>query len=149
MSTRQPFDDASPTVAQPARAAGGVDVVVVGGCGHVGLPLGIALANTGLKVVAYDTDPDAVELVNGGVLPFSEEQGREQLARAIADQRFTATTKPDVVGDADTVIVVVGTPVDEHLNPEPLAVLRAVTELEHVSARPASCSSCAAPCTRV
>ena len=31
------------------------DVVVVGGCGHVGLPLGLAFAARGLDVVLYDT----------------------------------------------------------------------------------------------
>ena len=30
------------------------DVVVVGGCGHVGLPLGLAFADRGLKVALFD-----------------------------------------------------------------------------------------------
>ena len=30
------------------------DVVVVGGCGHVGLPLAIAFADRGLRVGIYD-----------------------------------------------------------------------------------------------
>ena len=37
-----------------------LDVVVVGGCGHVGLPLAMAFADRGLQVGAYDIDPVAV-----------------------------------------------------------------------------------------
>ena len=32
------------------------EIVIVGGLGHIGLPLGIALANTGMKVSLYDID---------------------------------------------------------------------------------------------
>ena len=42
------------------------DVVVVGGCGHVGLPLAIILASKSLKVVAFDTNIQVVAKVNSG-----------------------------------------------------------------------------------
>ena len=47
-----------------------LDVVVVGGCGHVGLPLAIALASRGRRVGIYDINQAAVDLVGGGDLPF-------------------------------------------------------------------------------
>jgi UDP-N-acetyl-D-mannosaminuronic acid dehydrogenase len=43
-----------------------LDVVVVGGCGHVGLPLAIAFADRGLRTIAFDLNPDGVELVQSG-----------------------------------------------------------------------------------
>jgi UDP-N-acetyl-D-mannosaminuronic acid dehydrogenase len=48
------------------------DVVVIGGGGHVGLPLAIAFADRGSRVVSYDISPGAVESVNAGVMPFTE-----------------------------------------------------------------------------
>ncbi|HEY8472313.1 MAG TPA: hypothetical protein VIL37_06700, partial [Natronosporangium sp.] len=45
------------------------DVVIVGGCGRVGLPLGLALASRGLSVVLYDLNLEAVEAVNAGRMP--------------------------------------------------------------------------------
>ena len=48
------------------------DVVVIGGCGHVGLPLAIAFADRGANVAVYDVNPDAVAQVGGGRLPFDE-----------------------------------------------------------------------------
>ena len=68
-------------------------------------------------------------LVNGGRLPFSEPGGNEALAGALGSGLFRASTQPQVVSDAEHVIVVIGTPVDEHLNPDPQAVLEALAEL--------------------
>ena len=102
------------------------DVVVVGGCGHVGLPLAIALADRGARVGIYDLSAAAVELVNGGVLPFAEPGAAEVLKRVVAEGRLAASASPAIVGEAEHVIVVIGTPVDEHLNPDQQAVPRAL-----------------------
>jgi UDP-N-acetyl-D-mannosaminuronic acid dehydrogenase len=104
------------------------DVVVIGGCGHVGLPLAIAFADRGLKVGIYDLNESAVKLVQSGQLPFQEEGAAEVLARVLADDRLSASTDPAVIGQADAVVVVIGTPVDEHLNPDPHAVTRALKD---------------------
>ena len=102
------------------------DVVIVGGCGHVGLPLGIALADAGLGVVVYDISDASVKLVNNAELPFDEPGALPILERVVASGRLRASTDPVVVADARTVIVVIGTPVDEHLNPDPQAIPRAL-----------------------
>ena len=102
------------------------DVVVVGGCGHVGLPLAIAFADRGAQVTVYDIDPAATGLVSSGRLPFQEPGAAPLLERAVADGRLAASSDPAVVSTAEHVIVVVGTPVDEHLNPDQQAVPRAL-----------------------
>jgi UDP-N-acetyl-D-mannosaminuronic acid dehydrogenase len=104
------------------------DVVVVGGCGHVGLPLAIALADSGASVLVYDVSAPAVELVNDGVLPFDEPGGDVKLKEAVTSGALRASTDPSVVGKAENVVVVIGTPVDEHLNPDPQAIPRALEE---------------------
>jgi len=102
------------------------DVVVIGGCGHVGLPLAIALADRGASVLVYDISQAAVDLVNDAVLPFEEAGAGDKLKAAVAAQTLRATTDPSVVSDAENVVVVIGTPVDEHLNPDPQAIPRAL-----------------------
>jgi UDP-N-acetyl-D-mannosaminuronic acid dehydrogenase len=104
------------------------DVVVVGGCGHVGLPLGLAFADRGLNVALFDVNERAVAGVMSGRMPFQEAGGQEVLARVVGD-RLMATSDPTIVSTAENVIVVIGTPVDEHLNPDPNVVSNAVTEL--------------------
>ncbi len=102
------------------------DIVIFGGCGHVGLPLGIAFASRGRSVALYDLDTAAVELVKGGRMPFREQGADQLLPNVLASGRLTATTDPHVVGTAENVIVVVGTPVDRHLSPDIGAVMRAL-----------------------
>ena len=89
-----------------------LDVVVVGGCGHVGLPLALAFADRGLHVGIYDLDAIAVDMVSSGVMPFDEPGAPEVLKRVIAASRLQPTTDPKIVARAENVVVVIGTPVD-------------------------------------
>jgi UDP-N-acetyl-D-mannosaminuronic acid dehydrogenase len=98
------------------------DAVVIGGCGHVGLPLAVALADSGASVLVYDVDAASVALVNDCVLPFNEPGATDVLARVVAAGRLRASTDPATVAEAENVVVVIGTPVDEHLNPDPQAI---------------------------
>lgn len=102
------------------------NVVVVGGCGHVGLPLAIMLADRGLTVVSYDVNSSVVATVNGGMMPFDEPGAPEILTRVLANGNFAASNDPVCISEAENVVVVIGTPVDEHLNPDADAVPRAV-----------------------
>ena len=70
------------------------DVVIVGGCGRVGLPLGVALASRGLGVVLCDINAAAVQTVNDGRLPFAEPGAAQLLADAVREGRLRATTDP-------------------------------------------------------
>ncbi len=95
---------------------------IIGGCGHVGLPLGIALARAGLRVTLLDIDEAAVRRVNAGEMPFLE-NGADEALRAVVDEgSLLATTDPVGVSEAEAVIVVIGTPIDEHLNPDPTSI---------------------------
>jgi UDP-N-acetyl-D-mannosaminuronic acid dehydrogenase len=121
------------------------DVVVVGGCGRVGLPLALAFADRGCEVGIYDINQSAVDRVNSAEMPFAEDGAFDVLVRTVGD-RLVATTDPRIVSSAEHVVVVIGTPVDEHLNPDPNAVSGSVRDLlEYLST--GSCWSCAPPST--
>ena len=104
-------------------------IVVVGGCGHVGLPLAMAFADQGCHVISYDLNPAAVDLVNQGKMPFLEPDSEAVMSRIRAAKTFRASTDPNVISQAEVLIVVIGTPVDEHLNPDAEAVPAAVAAL--------------------
>ncbi len=106
-----------------------LDVVVVGGCGHVGLPLGIAFADRGMRTVVYDINDASVALVNSATMPFDEPDAPPVLARVIGNGTLRASSDPSVISEAEHVVVVIGTPVDEHLNPDARAVPDAVGAL--------------------
>jgi UDP-N-acetyl-D-mannosaminuronic acid dehydrogenase len=92
----------------------------------VGLPLGLAFADAGLKTTLYDTNLAAVDRVRSGKMPHLEPSAPEVLARTLANGMLTASSEPSSVGACEHLIVVVGTPVDEHLNPDPQAVVSAI-----------------------
>jgi len=104
-----------------------LDLVVVGGCGRVGLPLGLAFADRGLRVGLYDINEQSVAGVSAGTMPFKEAGASEILARV--GPEMVVTTDASVVSRAENIVVVIGTPVDEHLDPSPTAVPDAVEEL--------------------
>lgn len=111
------------------RTSGGqmsFEAVVIGGGGHVGLPLAIMLSSRGVNTVIYDVSKSAVEGINAGKMPFWEPGAEKLLQESIATEQLIATTDPSVTGEADCLIVVIGTPVDEHLNPDPQAITLAL-----------------------
>jgi UDP-N-acetyl-D-mannosaminuronic acid dehydrogenase len=104
-------------------------VAIVGGCGHVGLPLGLAFASRGLDVVLYDLNERSVAVVNEGTMPFDEPGAPEVLTSVVASGRLRASSAPDVIADAEHVVIVIGTPIDEHLNPDLNAVPAAIADI--------------------
>ncbi len=91
-------------------------LVIIGGCGHVGLPLGIVFANCGINVVLLDVSAERITTVNSGRAPFMENAAAEHL-KAVIGKTLVATSDSSCLKTADAAIAVVGTPVDEHLNP--------------------------------
>jgi UDP-N-acetyl-D-mannosaminuronic acid dehydrogenase len=102
-------------------------VVVVGGGGHVGLPLALVLADSGFEAVSLDISAETVAKINSGQMPFVENGAQELLTRTLENGTFSATSNHDSLKTADIVVIVIGTPVDEHLNPDPNAVVNAVS----------------------
>lgn len=103
-------------------------IVIVGGCGHVGLPLGIVFATEGLDVVLLDTDLDKVEAVNAGRMPFLENSA-DQALLSVVGQSLWATADRECLRDAGVAIAVLGTPVDEHLNPTVTSLFRNIDSM--------------------
>jgi UDP-N-acetyl-D-mannosaminuronic acid dehydrogenase len=105
-----------------------MDIVIIGGCGHVGLPLGLAFADKGKSVLLYDINEQAIETIRRGELPFIEYDAEPILKRVIG-KNLTLTSNPADISQAKYVIVAIGTPVDEYLNPKLRALLDAFDRL--------------------
>jgi len=94
-----------------------LDLAVIGGGGHVGLPLSLLFADCGRSTAIIDTDARKVDLIRSGQMPFMEDDAPEMLKRTLASGKLTATTDVAVIARARFIICIIGTPVDEHLNP--------------------------------
>lgn len=93
------------------------DLCVIGGCGHVGLPLSIAFALRGKRVAVFDIDRDAANRVGRGEMPFIEQGGERDLRAALASGLLVVGTSREVIAASDAVVLVVATPIDGHMSP--------------------------------
>ncbi|MEI7805980.1 MAG: nucleotide sugar dehydrogenase [Hyphomicrobiales bacterium] len=101
---------------RPANA-GLADVTVVGGAGHVGIPLVLAFAEAGLTVNVNDINRETLATLRSGKLPFIEYDAEPLLAKALKANKLIFSSTPAEIGNRGPVIVTVGTPVDEFFNP--------------------------------
>jgi UDP-N-acetyl-D-mannosaminuronic acid dehydrogenase len=104
------------------------DVLIIGGLGHVGLPLGIMLADAGLQVGLYDIDTSSKrDMVAQGIMPFLEYDSEPILARTIGKTLHLVDLH--AAASSNTIIITVGTPVDEYLNPKLLPIFKVADQL--------------------
>ena len=102
------------------------DVCVVGGAGHVGLPLGIVFANKGLNVLIYDHNKKALNQIRSGSLPFMEHGAEPLLKKVLQNRRLLLSSDISDIAAASTVIITIGTPVDEFMNPDTCVMKKCV-----------------------
>src|SRR4051794_31270377 len=106
------------------------DVCVIGGAGHVGLPLALTFAEAGLSTVIYDINRATVEQIKRGEMPFAEDGGEQLLKAALASGKLHVHDTPDLMSKCRFLVLIIGTPVDEHLNPGFTAIHRAIDMCE-------------------
>ncbi len=106
------------------------DVAIVGGLGHVGLPLGITFAGCGLKVCLYDIGKEHAELVRKGIMPFIEYGAEPVLKKVLEDKTLAVSGDPKDLSDARCIVIAIGTPVDEYLNPKTRQFLEIMSGLK-------------------
>jgi UDP-N-acetyl-D-mannosaminuronic acid dehydrogenase len=104
------------------------DICVIGGCGRVGLPLSVAFADKGLKVVIYDLDKARMEEIRKGIMPFMEEGCAEKLKQVIS-KTLTTSDDRNSITQSKFIITTIGTPVEAHLNPQYTAMMNFFNDL--------------------
>lgn len=105
------------------------DVGIYGGAGHIGAALAIVCAVRGLRTVVYDIDRAAMASLAGGRMPFMEQDGDRTLREALDCDTLSFTSDVATLADAETIVITIGTPVDEFHNPSLRVVTRCVDEL--------------------
>src|ERR687888_485827 len=86
------------------------DVSVIG-LGRVGLPLALAFADAGLRVLGVDNDPELLAALRAGRMPFKEPGADELLARHPLDVSPRAAD----AAQADAIVLTLGTPTFSHI----------------------------------
>ncbi|MBW3020800.1 nucleotide sugar dehydrogenase [Candidatus Woesearchaeota archaeon] len=88
------------------------------GLGRVGLPLSLSFCKAGYTVYGMDKDKELIEKLQKGVMPFMEKGAGELLRRYHNKTFLPSLNNIEKLKDSQTIIITLGTPVDEHLNPD-------------------------------
>ena len=89
------------------------DICIIGGAGHIGLPLGLLFKEKNKKVVLYDVNLINLKLIDDKKMPFYEKGAQKLLSTGI-----DTSSDFDIIKSSKNIIVCIGTPVDEYLNPK-------------------------------
>lgn len=100
--------------------------VAIIGQGYVGLPLAMAAAKAGWKVVGIDSDVNRVEALSKGISPI-EDVSDEELLRCIRENQYSASHNFAEVSNAAVVIICVPTPLNDNREPEIGLLAKAAT----------------------
>lgn len=107
------------------------NLCIIGGAGHVGLPLGVVFANAGVRTALFDVNKESLTTIQSGKFPFKEEGGDEALLSALASKNLFTTASPEAITDAQFVLIVIGTPIDEYLSPQFGGITRMIDKYIH------------------
>tara|TARA_A100001037_G_scaffold237578_1_gene216774 strand:+ start:396 stop:1565 length:1170 start_codon:yes stop_codon:yes gene_type:complete len=89
------------------------NISIIGGAGHVGFPLGLAFAESGMKVNLVDTNKQSNILINSGELPFKEDKAKKILQKNLKKKKIFATTNIKSCLTSKFIIISVGTPISQ------------------------------------
>lgn len=110
------------------------DVCIVGGAGHVGLPMALSFANAGSRVQIYDINKETLATIASGEMPFVDDGAEDYLRRALDNDLLILSADPAEITPSGVLVITIGTPVDEFLNPSHGEVKAAInTLLPHIT----------------
>ena len=92
-------------------------ISIIGGAGHVGFPLGLIFSSKGFKVSLIDKDQANINKINSGRIPFLEENSKTLLKKMMRKKRIFATKQIQNVTKSKFIIICIGTPINNQLNP--------------------------------
>lgn len=112
------------------------NIAIIGGLGHVGLPLWLTLGAVGYHCCAVDRDRCKIDSVLALKMPFVEYGAQELLEKTwptgrlgVVDSGGPSHAWANSITDAEHLIVTIGTPLDEHQNPRLEPVIDCISEL--------------------
>jgi UDP-N-acetyl-D-mannosaminuronic acid dehydrogenase len=94
-----------------------IDLTIIGGAGHIGLPLALIFAKSGLRVLIHDINKTTLELIQNGFLPYIEYGAEDLLRTMLKEKRLFFSYDFSDIPDSGPIVITIGTPVDEFLNP--------------------------------
>ena len=103
-------------------------VVGIAGMGYVGLPLAVAFAQAGFRVIGVDVDEDKVEELNRGH-SYVEDVPDEVLRPLITNKQLHASADYATLAQADAISICVPTPLQKTKDPDVSYIISAADSI--------------------
>ena len=105
-------------------------VSIIGGAGHVGFPLGLALAQKNFNVNLVDINKRNLENIKKGIVPFKEKGAKEALIKCKKKNKLSFSSNLKNISVKKYIIVCIGTPINKNLKPELKSFLKFINNLK-------------------
>ena len=103
--------------------------VAVVGLGRIGLPLALSFADCGLEVIGVERERSVLDSIEAGHMPFKETGTQELLERVLPTGRLRFSQHVTEAGEADHIVLTLGTPALSHIEIDISQIRHAVDEL--------------------
>ena len=102
--------------------------VVIVGQGYVGLPLSMALTNANWRVIGLDSSLTKINSLKSGISTI-EDVDSSTLKEALNSGNYIPSSNPQVVAQADVIVICVPTPLDKLGNPDLSFLINAIQDI--------------------
>ncbi len=103
------------------------DILIFGGLGHIGLPLGLLFASKNKKVVLYDVNKKNINILKNKKMPFMEKDGQLFLNKYF--DNITPSSDPTYIAKTKVIIICIGTLV-KNSKPELKKFLKNISKIK-------------------
>ena len=106
-------------------------IAIIGGSGHVGMPLAIKFASKGYKVVSIDINKVNNDLLNKGILPYSEIGAKKLLKKSLKKKCLFFTSNFSEIKKSKYIFITVGTPITSKNKPNMKFVFKVINQMKN------------------
>ena len=92
-------------------------ISIIGGAGHIGLPLALAFAEKKFKVHLIDKNKKNLDIIKSNKMPFLEFGAGKALSKALKKKLFFFETNLKNLNRSKYIIICIGTPINSKLKP--------------------------------
>ncbi len=104
------------------------------GLGYVGLPLALAFANAGFRVIGIDIDEQKVDDINNG-RSYVEDIPSDQLSKAVSKGLLVASSDYEDLSEVSAISICVPTPLRKTGDPDISYIIQAADEIARIGGR--------------
>ena len=93
-------------------------ISIVGGAGHIGLPLAVKFAENNFKINIIDINEKNLIKISKNQPPFKEIDLKNKLGKVLKKNRIEFSTNLNSIKNSKYIVVCIGTPISDKLKPE-------------------------------